>query len=415
MLGVGFGPTLARIEENHLLDVIQFGSQALHRDVDPGFFHSAVRSGPQKHGYRTIETVDVELLIGPMIPGPPTADVAIFHVLKDIFNVALTSIGSNNLFIMPCGSVGKNNMLAQIGIGQLIDNILSNSIVSLRDILIILLYRICHHTLHIRPTEHRFALLGDRGDCGACSSLEESLGSVLQCLRQLMQCSDRLRKVIVQRKILRLKEIGMIGDHHGSCLAGDILGDTATLCLFYSESVTRSPGAILIGDFRQCFDFTHLDRPDIVQLEGVNEAKMVLGILPFIKEQCQLWNLSRGAKSVRQQCLKVLDHHWQLLGVMAIALIDLIIQGHLRVGLTKQRRAHWAYIRATLCVFAAFGDVAAAMKRIKKGIQVGPVRAHRSQVNGFTRHHVGEKVFPDGAGQGRVEATHVVPKALRRQ
>ena len=93
MLGVGFGPTLARIEENHLLDVIQFGSQALHRDVDTGFFHSAVRSGPQKHGYRTRETVDVDLLIGPMIQGPPTADVAIFHVLQDIFNVELTSIG----------------------------------------------------------------------------------------------------------------------------------------------------------------------------------------------------------------------------------------------------------------------------------------------------------------------------------
>lgn len=72
-------------------------------------------------------------------------------------------------------------------------------------------------------------------------------------------------------------------------------------------------------------------------------------------------------------------------------------------------------MRATLFVFAAFGDVAAAMKRIKKGIKVGPVIAHRSQVNGFTRHHVGDHVFPDGAGQGRVEATQVVPKALRRQ
>ena len=79
-----------------------------------------------------------------------------------------------------------------------------------------------------------------------------------------------------------------------------------------------------------------------MQLEGVNEAKIVLGIMACIKDQCQLWNLSRGAKSVRQKCLKVLDHHWKLLGVMAIALIDLIIQGHLRVGLTKQRRAHLA-------------------------------------------------------------------------
>jgi len=30
---------------------------------------------------------------------------------------------------MPCGSVGKNNIRAQIGIGQLIDNILSNILV----------------------------------------------------------------------------------------------------------------------------------------------------------------------------------------------------------------------------------------------------------------------------------------------
>jgi len=100
-----------------------------------------------------------------------------------------------------------------------------------------------------------------------------------------------------------------------------------------------------------------------VQLEGGNEAKIVLGILAFIKDQCQLWNLRRGVTSVHQTCLKVLDHHWKLLGVMAMALIDLIIQGHLRVGLTKQCRAHLAYIRATLGVFAAFGDVAAAIQR----------------------------------------------------
>jgi len=43
MLWVGFRPTLARIKENDLLDVIQFGYQALHRDVDTRFFNAAVR------------------------------------------------------------------------------------------------------------------------------------------------------------------------------------------------------------------------------------------------------------------------------------------------------------------------------------------------------------------------------------
>jgi hypothetical protein len=47
--------------------------------------------------------------------------------------------------------------------------------------------------------------------------------------------------------------------------------------------------------------------------------KIALGIIAFIEDQRQLWNLSRGSKRVCQKLLKVLDHHWELLGVMAIS------------------------------------------------------------------------------------------------
>jgi hypothetical protein len=94
---------------------------------------------------------------------------------------------------------------------------------------------------------------------------------------------------------------------------------------------------------------------------------MVLGSIAVVEEQCPLGHVRRGAQSVRQQWLKVLAHHGKLLGIMAIALLDLIVQGRLRVGLTKQGRAHGASVRATVVVFAAFGDVAAAIKRINKG------------------------------------------------
>ena len=79
-----------------------------------------------------------------------------------------------------------------------------------------------------------------------------------------------------------------------------------------------------------------------MQLEGVNEAKIVLGIIAFVEDQRKLGRLSRGATSVGQKLLKVLDHHGKLLAVMAIAIVDLIIQGHLGVGLTKQRIAYLA-------------------------------------------------------------------------
>ena len=92
MLGVGFGTTLFGIEHDDFLDRIQFGSQAFHRHVDTCVFDPAVCQRRQKHRYGTRETVDIDLLIGPMIQWPPTANVTIFHVLKDVLNMELTPV-----------------------------------------------------------------------------------------------------------------------------------------------------------------------------------------------------------------------------------------------------------------------------------------------------------------------------------
>jgi hypothetical protein len=50
----------------------------------------------------------------------------------------------------------------------------------------------------------------------------------------------------------------------------------------------------------------------------------------------------RRTKSVSKKLVKVLNHHRQWLGIMAVAVVDLILQGDLALGMTKQRRAHWA-------------------------------------------------------------------------
>jgi hypothetical protein len=60
--------------------------------------------------------VDVDFLIGPMIQRPPTTDVSIFHLLKDVFNVELPPVSSNDLGIIPLLSVCDDKVLAQIGI-----------------------------------------------------------------------------------------------------------------------------------------------------------------------------------------------------------------------------------------------------------------------------------------------------------
>src|SRR6266852_6372437 len=161
----------------------------------------------------------------------------------------------------------------------------------------------------------------------------------------------------------------MIRYHQRSLLAVYFLCDTEALRLFSSEGLTRNPSRILIGDVSQVFDFTQLDRSHIVQLEAINEMKILLGIIAFIEDQGQLRALRRVTKGVAEKIMKVLDHHRKLLGIMAVAVVDFIIQGHLAVGMAKQGIAHLAQIRATLFVFAAFRDIASPIKRINKGIK----------------------------------------------
>jgi hypothetical protein len=56
-----------------------------------------------------------------------------------------------------------------------------------------------------------------------------------------------------------------------------------------------------------------------------DQSKIVLGVIAFIEDQGQLWGVRQSAKRVAQKRVKVLDHHRELLGIMAIAVVDLII------------------------------------------------------------------------------------------
>ena len=76
--------------------------------------------------------------------------------------------------------------------------------------------------------------------------------------------------------------------------------------------------------------------------EGINERKIVLRILALIEEQGKLWGGRRRAKSVSKKRVKGRKHHWKWLGIMAVAVVDLLRHGDLALGMTKQRRAHWA-------------------------------------------------------------------------
>lgn len=137
-----------------------------------------------------------------------------------------------------------------------------------------------------------------------------------------------------------------------------------------------------------------------MQLEGINKTKIILRIIACIEEQGQLRALRRIAKTVAEKIVQARNHHRTLLGIMAVTVVDLLIQGHLALSMAKHGRAHLAYIRASLGVFTAFGDVASGIKRLHKGLKVGAVIAHGIQGNGFTCDDIRHDVLPDGARLG---------------
>ena len=61
-----------------------------------------------------------------------------------------------------------------------------------------------------------------------------------------------------------------------------------------------------------------------MQLKVVNEAKIVFGIIAFIKDQGELGTLRGRAKTVAEKLGKALDDQRKLFGIMAVALVDLL-------------------------------------------------------------------------------------------
>lgn len=121
-----------------------------------------------------------------------------------------------------------------------------NVIFSLRNSLVIFVYRIRHKTFHGLPAHNRLTLLGDGGDCGTFPPLDQSLGSLLPFLAQGAQFRHGLGDVMVEGKTLRLKQIRILRDHNRSWLGVDFLGTTEAFRLFSPEGWARNPARILI-------------------------------------------------------------------------------------------------------------------------------------------------------------------------
>ena len=99
--------SLGWIEENELLDLSEFLQQLFHGQSRPSrlsLFVDVLEQGNTQHA---IESVNVDLCVGPVIHRPPSEPVAIFKAAENLLDLLLTRISGHDLFGCPVHAIGQ--------------------------------------------------------------------------------------------------------------------------------------------------------------------------------------------------------------------------------------------------------------------------------------------------------------------
>ena len=93
------------IEQDELLDLSQFIQQLFHGQSRPGTLSFLVDEFEQRDPQHTIEGMNPDLAVGPMIHGSPAQPVPIFQAAEYLLNLLLTRIRCHHLLSGPVGSI----------------------------------------------------------------------------------------------------------------------------------------------------------------------------------------------------------------------------------------------------------------------------------------------------------------------
>src|SRR5215472_2830960 len=123
------GAARTRIKQGHLLDLGQGVENFYDAQRDSLVGQGAAKQGAEEQSQNTIESMDANLLIGPVMEGPPTDKVRVLHSFEGLLDVMLTAIGAHDVFIAPGVLVGEEEVFAEEGPLQVMPSALPNVIV----------------------------------------------------------------------------------------------------------------------------------------------------------------------------------------------------------------------------------------------------------------------------------------------
>src|ERR1039458_2641777 len=265
------------------------------------------------------------------------------------------------------------------------------------------------------PMQNLLALAFDRFDRRRGASLEDACGPVLEILLNGGQLAQGLGQIILHGRPLALIQVLVVGQYQRTLFAIDHLLDAPAFGPLQSRFGGRLPAGVLVGNAGQVGMLIQLDRADIGQLQSVNQGEVVGGVVAFVENERRFGGAPSGSGALFEPALKPLQNLRKLLGVIAIALIDIVKERQMSVGCAKQRIADLAEVASALLVFAAFGHAALEIKGVNEGVKVGAIVANLRQLDLLALQDRVDELLPYGLGALSFNEIHVIPEMLRSQ
>ena len=106
------------IDDGDLTDAGEFLQESVKGQIDSGLVGDLSGQSSQEQCQNTIESVDSQFLIGPVVGGLPVEEVEVLHVFEGFLDIGETAVGFDDLLGFPVEMVGDEEGASQALIGE---------------------------------------------------------------------------------------------------------------------------------------------------------------------------------------------------------------------------------------------------------------------------------------------------------
>ena len=401
-------PTLVprRVEQFHLPDAAELVEQLVRRALHALPLQLPLQQAAQEQGQHAAEDMHLDLLIRPVVLRSQRDAVPALHRPERAFHMVLRAIAPHDLRVAPVVVVREQQRLAEQRGLQPLPSLGIEGVLQRRQALP-LPDRDAEQVAQVPRAQPAVDFLGHARDRRRPAALHFARVPAGELGGQGLQFPAALPDQALQRPRLGLEQVLVVG-HHDRAL------DSVDIAPNAPGAHTRQALRSQIGQLRrrrgqQVGIVGGHQRADHVELAGVDEGQIGLGIIALVEDERD--GLARGAD--RPAAGGELAAEAAEQGrVGLVAGVGAVEERQVEVAGGEQGHAHDPQRGAALLAMAALGQAGLVVEGVEEGEEIGGVEEHLAQVDLEVADEGGDEVAFDGLDGVRGEAVEVVPEAL---